>query len=265
MRSVIVENNGDMRTKTARHEQHVSPWSRQFLLVIAVALGSGASLLSWTPTSAAASWCESVPVPTTTRPGVVILSDNFEDGSLWRWRVVDDGDAWAGISNSRDHTGRCAGRLTATWSSTSRSNVQKTLPTGTNDIWASGWFRVDKQGLWGSNVPTFRFFNGSTRIADVHRQNSTGELYLRTRTSSGSWRYVRLNRRMEMYRWYKVEVYVRTAGSSSAISVAIDGTWAYRTTATYLPATRLTTAMIGSEHVRQVMDLSFDNVVMTAP
>jgi hypothetical protein len=214
---------------------------------------------------AAASWCQSVPLPTVNRPGTVLLRDNFESGSLSRWRVVDNGDAWAGVTNSRDHTGRCAGRLKVTSSSTSRANVQKALPTGTNDVWAVGWFRVDKQGSWGSNVPTFRFFNGSTRLADVHRQNSTGELFLRTRTSSGSWRYVKLNRRMSLYTWHRVDIYVRPAWRSSAISIAVDGQWLYRTTSAYLPASRLTTVMIGAEHYRQVMDLSFDDVFITAP
>jgi hypothetical protein len=215
--------------------------------------------------AAAASWCEVVPLPTQTRPGTLVLRDGFEDATLIRWRVVDEGDAWARISSTYSRTGGCSGRLTVTSSWNSRANVQKALPAGTNDLWAVGWFRVDKQGSWGSNVPTFRFFNGSTRLLDVHRQNMTGDLFVRTRTSSGSWRYVKLNRTMNMYQWYKIEVYLRAAWSSSSISVWVNGTEVYRTSSAYLAASSMTTAMIGSEHQRQVMDLSFDDVVLSAP
>jgi hypothetical protein len=214
----------------------------------------------------AASWCSSsVGTPTTYRSGTTVVADNFESGSLTtKWTKTDEGDAWAGVTTSFDHSGACAGRLVVTNSWTSRANIRRGLPSGTDEVWASGWFRVNKQGYWGSNVPTFRLFNGSTRILDVHRQNISGAMWLRTRTSSGSWRYVKLGPTLALGRWYYVEVHVRTAWSSSYVTVWLNGTMLYRNAAYSLPTSRLTTVMIGAEHYRQLGDLGFDDVVVKA-
>jgi hypothetical protein len=212
----------------------------------------------------AASWCSSsVGTPTSYRTGTVVVADNFESGSLTtKWSKTDEGNAWAGVTNAFHHTGACAGRLIVTSSSTSRANIRHGLASGTDEVWATGWFRVNKQGYWGSNVPTFRLFNGTTRILDVHRQNGTGVLWLRTRTRSGAWRYVNLGRTLALGRWYFLEVHVRTAWSASYVTVWLNGTRLYRNAAYSLPTSRLTTVMIGAEHVRQVMDLGFDDVVV---
>jgi hypothetical protein len=231
-------------------------------LALALALVLPGSAL--VPVQASAWWCETVPLPTVTRPGALVVSDGFEDGSLWRWRVVRDGDARAYVSNSRSSSGRCSGRLIVSSDATARANVQRALPTGTDEVWAMGWFRVDREGGPESNVPTFRFFDGSSRILDVYRQNGTGDLWIRTATGTGTWRYVQLDRKLELFRWHHVEVHVRAAWGSSAISVRLDGAELHRTSSAYLPTSRLTIAMIGAEHVRQEMDLSFDDIVITA-
>lgn len=218
------------------------------------------------PATAAASWCSAAAArPTTTRSGRVIVADNFESGSLsTNWTKTDEGDAWAGVTTSWRRSGLCAGRLIVTSSSTSRANIQRSLPWDTDDVWAIGWFRVNRQGYSGSNVPTFRFFNGSQRILDVYRQNISGDLWLRTASGTGSWRYVRLNRTLALSTWYKIEVRVRPAWGSSHVSIWLNGSEIHRTWSMYLPASRLTTVMVGAEHVRQVMDLAFDDVILTA-
>jgi hypothetical protein len=194
-----------------------------------------------------------------------IMRDDFESGDLDdEWVVVHEGDALASLTPRRPHAGHGAGRLVVSASDTSRANVQTPTISGTHDITASGWFLVVRDGGAGSNVPTFRFFDGDSRILDVLRQNGSGQLFLRTATGRGTWSYVKLRQRMDLGRWYRVEVRAAARGATSAISVRVDGRQLYETTQASLPATRLTTVMIGSEHVKQVMDLRFDDVVVAA-
>lgn len=249
-------------------DNHTTPWRRPthrrhrrlagLLLSAALALLVGAL----TAPAAVAVTCSSAPQPTSTRPGTVLVTDTFESGSLSRWAVRDEGDAWAGITTSAPRSGSCAGRLVVTSSSTSMAHLRRYTPSGTADVWARGWFRVDRQGYVGSNVPTFRFFNGSQRILDVFRANGTGQLWIRSASGSGSWRYVWLNRYMELHRWYQVEIHVRSAWSESIVSVYVNGTLLYGNSRYYLPASRVTTVQIGAEHYRQVSDLSFDDIIV---
>jgi len=230
-------------------------------LLAAATVALVATLLIAAP--AAAVTC-SGSAPTTSRPGQVIVADSFESGSVsTHWVKTDEGDAWAGITTNAPHRGLCAGRITVTSSPTSRANLRHSLPSGTNEMWAIGWFRVDKQGYSGSNVPTFRFFNGSQRILDVFRSNGSGMLWIRTASGTGSWRYVWLGKYIELHRWYKIEIHVLTNWSSSTVSVRVNGTILYGNSHYYLPTSRLTTAMVGAEHVKQVGDLSFDDIILT--
>jgi hypothetical protein len=238
-------------------------WARA--LLASAGLAVAASLTS--PAPVAALTCSTTTgLPTVTRPGTVIVRDSFESGSVrTKWAVTDDGDAWAGITTAAPKRGLCAGRLTVTSSATSRANLRHALPTGTSDVWSVGWFRVDKQGWVGSNVPTFRFFNGTARVVDVFRANGTGIMWLRTRSGSGTWTFHRLGTFIPLHSWFKVEVHVRTNWRASTVSVYINGSRRYASSSYYLPAGHLTKVMIGAEHVRQVCDLSFDDIVVTAP
>lgn len=201
--------------------------------------------------------------PTVSRPGTVVVADSFESGSLWsHWSVTDEGDAWAGITTSA-YRGRCAGRVIVTSSWNSRANMRHGLPSGTANVWAVGYFRVDKQGYWGSNVPTFRFFDGTRRILDVYRSNGTGDMWIRTATGNGSWRYTRLNRQLALHEWIKLEVHVRTNWGSSTVEVWINGIRRYYSSSYSLPTSRLTTVMVGAEHIKQLGDFSVDDVVVT--
>jgi hypothetical protein len=202
--------------------------------------------------------------PVASRPGTVIVADGFESGSVrTHWSVTDEGDAWAGITTSAPHRGMCAGRIVVTSSSTSRANLRRGLPAVTTNVWAVGWFRVEREGSRGSNVPTFRFFNGSNRVLDVFRANGTGAMWLRTASGTGSWRYTWLNAQLPLHRWAKIEVHVRANSSQSTVSVWIDGVRRFESSSYSLPASRLTMVMIGAEHVKQVEDLWVDDVVVT--
>ena len=243
------------------------------LLVMSLAVGAlvPVSATTTTPVQPSAPLPETVGpcsptihLPTSVRPGSYVVRDHFESGSLGKWTITDEGDAWAGLTDDVAYRGRCAGRLVVSSSSTSRANVRTTLPAGSTDAWAIGWFRVGAEGYSGSNVPTFRFFNGSQRIVDVHRQNGSGDLWLRTADGHGSWRYVHLGTRVSLNSWHRVIVHVHAGWSSGRVDVFVDGVLRFRDTSYYVPASRITTVMVGAEHVRQKMDLAFDDVVVKA-
>ena len=201
--------------------------------------------------------------PTSRDAGTVRLADDFETGDLRRWsRVVREGDAAIRVQNSRSHDGRCALRLTVTTRSDSRANARKYLATDTRTVRTSAWFRVDREGVSGSNVPILRYFNGSARMIDVHRKNGSGELWLRTSNGSGGWNYVRLGRSLALGRWIHVRFRATAAWGTSAVTVTLDGTTVYSNPVHRIPSSRLNMVMVGAEHVKQQMDLYVDEVVI---
>ena len=136
------------------------------------------------------------------------------------------------------------------------------MPAGTTGATADGWFRVDAEGASGSNVGFFRFFDGSNRIADVYRQNGSGELWFRTTNVGGNFVYTSLGLTAPLGRWTHVGLHVVAAGSASTIEVWIDDTRRYANTHFWLPTSRLTTLLLGSEHMMQAMDLRIDDVTL---
>ena len=240
-----------------------SPFTRLRPLALAACL-TIAAMAAVSPTPARAVVCaSSVALPTSGGLGDYRLRDHFESGGFGKWTGrTAEGDAKAYVGTARKVSGWCAGRLVVTSAWNSKANVWRQLPSGTRDVWVTGWFRVDREGLWGSNVPTWRLFAGSQRIADVHRQNGTGDLWLRTANGSGGWRYTKLNRRIALGTWHRIQLHVYANWSGSDIEVRVDGDLAYRNLSHWLPVGRLDRAMIGAEHRRQVMDLWFDDAVI---
>ena len=129
---------------------------------------------------------------------------------------------------------------------------------------ADGWFRVDAEGRANSNVGFFRFFDGTTRIADIYRQNGDGRAWFRTKNAAGNFVFTPLGVDLQVGRWYHVRFHVRANGSGSTIRAWIDDSLLYSSTSFWLPTNRLTTLLLGSEHVSQEMDLRIDDVVLEA-
>ena len=231
-------------------------------LIIAVLISMAA--VAATPPTAQAVTCAPDGTPPTSRDaGTVRLADDFETGDLRRWsRVVREGDAAIRVQNSRSHDGRCALRLTVTTRSDSRANARKYLATDTRTVRTSGWFRVDREGVSGINVPILRYFNGSSRMVDVHRKNGSGELWIRTANGSGGWNYARLGRTLPLGRWIHVRFRATAAWGSSVVTVTLDGTTVYANPVHRIPSSRLNMVMVGAEHVKQQMDLYVDEIVI---
>ncbi len=205
----------------------------------------------------------STAAPTTADPGTVLVADNFESFDFSKWSGVGlAGDGTATFQSAVVKSGTCAAKLHVTSNSSSKANLYRNFSAGTTDVYADGWFQVTAEGALGSNVPNFRFFNGTSRLVDVYRVNSTGELYLRLPNGSGGYTYTSLNRTRALNDWYSVNVHVITNGAASTVTVKIDGTIVFDRATVNLGTSALTSVMIGAEHFAQAGDQIVDDIVI---
>jgi len=195
-----------------------APWiARMRVITIGLAAAAaGIAAPAGTAGAAGAACASHAPAPGNSDPGTTALADGFEDGGLGAWsRVQRGGDATVAVQSATTHDGGCALRVHVSASSTSRGNVSKSLPASSREIWATGWFDVTRQGAnRRSNVPTFRFFNGTTRVLDVSRQNGAGFLFVRWRVGAAYVAHV-TRARIVVGRWYQIKVHARANGSRS--------------------------------------------------
>jgi hypothetical protein len=206
-----------------------------------------------------------------------ILADNFEEGpgsigSPWT-AIAQEGDATATISTAQANTGSCAGKFTVSTSATSRAYISKDLGGSKTDVWASGSFYVATEGVANSNVAYLRIFDSGNRIADVYRQNITGNAWLRVTDAAnvvdGGYDFIQLSTPViPLNAWRQVILHIAPAGTAnttaSTIQVWIDGTSVYSSTSYSLPTTHLTTVQLGNEFVAQQAVEYFDDVTIGA-
>ena len=198
-------------------------------------------------------------------PDLLVLADGFEDGAFGAWtELVRTGDASAAVSAAEHVSGQCAGWFRVSREGTSRAYIRKSFDWPASHVVASGSFLVHAEGIPGSNVPLLRVWDESKRTVDVFRRNGDGRLWLRTADGAGGYSYVNLRRRLELDRWYALELTVRPAAAESSIAVRLDGDLLYLTNDHFVPARSLASVTLGSEHVGQEMELFFDDVVMRA-
>jgi hypothetical protein len=192
-----------------------------------------------------------------------VVADGFETGDLRQWTaVVEEGDATMRVQTNDVHSGKCGLRGHVTLQSTSRAYLTRTLPTGSREVWADGWFKVEREGADSSwNTPTFRFFTGGNRIFDVSRQNGSGSLFARYPNGSGGWTITATGRYPRVGVWYHYKIHIVAAGNASTAEVWMDGTRIFATTSATFGATRVDVLQLGAEHAKQDGDVAVDEVV----
>jgi hypothetical protein len=198
-----------------------------------------------------------------------VLATSFEDkgfcGLIRKVGGTGSGIGTATILGTLKRTGSWAAKLHVTDTSGSIANLS--TPTFSSPLpktaYANGWFNITTAGVTGSNVPYFRFFSGSTRIADVYRYNNNGQLWLRVTSPSGSFVYTKLTSgSVSMNAWHHIAMRVTTNGSKSTIQVWFDEGLKYSSSAVNINATTLSKVQMGAEHTRQKGDEYIDDVVI---
>jgi hypothetical protein len=219
------------------------------------------SLVFGTAQSASATTCGTV--ATNSFPGSVSTATSFETGGFCDFKPTIGGDAAAFASTGQHKTGAKSLKLHVTENSGSIANLSTpAFPSGTKTVYADGWFNITTAGVAGNNVPYFRFFSGSTRIADVYRYNSNGQMWLRVTTPAG-FVYTKLTAgSVSMNAWHRVGMRVTPNGSQTTVQVWLDGALKYSSSAVNINATSLSKVQLGAEHNRQKGDEYIDDVTI---
>ncbi|MCU1548359.1 MAG: hypothetical protein JWO29_1310 [Arthrobacter sp.] len=227
-------------------------------------LAAGTLVFGSAQESSAATCKPSTLAPSNSYPGTSVVTSTFESGKLSPLVSKVSGNGTAAVTSPLGRTGSCSAKLHVTSDSRSLANLSTpTLPSGTKTVYADGWFNITTTGATGSNVPYFRFFSGSTRVADIYRYNNNGQLWLRVTAPSGGFVYTKLIAgSITLNAWHRVAMRVTTKGSTSTIQVWFDGVRKYSSSAVSMNATSLSKVQLGAEHYRQKGDSYIDNVII---
>lgn len=202
--------------------------------------------------------------PTNSFPGTVAVATNFESNSLSPFTPKVAGTGTAGISSTSSKSPSCSAKLHVTDDAGSLANLASpALPATTKTAYADGWFNIAVAGVAGNDVPYFRFFSGATRVADVYRYNSNGQLWLRVTSPTGAFVYTKLvSGNISLNAWHHVSMRVSTRGNSSVVQVWFDGAQKYSSYSVKMAGTNITKVQLGAEHNRQKGDQYIDDVVI---
>ena len=227
-------------------------------LILALAVGAA-------PAHAAATCTPGTATPTDANPGTAVVADNFENGALTGFTPTTTGTGTAAVSSAQAHSGTCSAFVHATTDAGSVAKMQAPLPAGTVTSYADGWFNITQAGVVGNDVPYFRFFSGTLRVADIYRYNSNGQLWLRVTSPTGAFVYTKLlGSSIPLSTWHHVMMRVTANGLGTDVQVWFDETSVYSNNQVASAATTLTAAQVGAEHDRQMGDSYIDDVVIKA-
>lgn len=200
--------------------------------------------------------------PSSPLSGKLLTATNFEGNSLSPFVATTSGNGTAAVASPKAHSGTCSARLHATADVGSVANMGMALPARTKRAGADAWINIATAGLRGNNVPYVRFFSGATRVADVFRDNATGQLWLRVTNPDGTFTFTRLSTKsIPLNTWHRVQMQVRANGAKSTIEVWFDGASVF-SKAVSIGATSLSRVQFGAEHPRQMGDSYIDDVVV---
>ncbi|MEN8584652.1 hypothetical protein B1A87_008415 [Arthrobacter sp. KBS0703] len=200
--------------------------------------------------------------PSSPLSGRLLTATNFEGNSLSPFVTTTSGNGTAAVASPKAHSGTCSARLHATADVGSVANMGMALPARTKRAGADAWINIATAGLRGNNVPYVRFFSGATRVADVFRDNATGQLWLRVTNPDGTFTFTRLSTKgIPLNTWHRVQMQVRANGAKSTIEVWFDGASVF-SKAVSIGATSLSRVQFGAEHPRQMGDSYIDDVVV---
>lgn len=192
--------------------------------------------------------------------GTTVLADDFETGDFSKWSsVVVSEDATATIQQDAVRGGAHAARLGSTYSPGAHAYLRKTLDKGHLEVRAAGWFNVQGEGLEGSNVPFFRFFDADgERLVSVYRQNGSGSLDV-----SYGGEYNATGQRIALGSWHRLELRAVVGRSGHDVAeVWLDGAKVYETSTASLGIGPIGSVQLGNETAAQAYTLIADEVMV---
>ncbi|MFE5835433.1 hypothetical protein [Arthrobacter sp. NPDC056493] len=226
-------------------------------------LMTGGLILGSSPANAVTCSNSSVK-PTNSLTGTTVAATSFETASFTPFTPSTATTGTATISTSQRRTGTCSAKLHVTNDSGSVAKMSVALgSTAVKTANADGWFNITTAGVAGNDVPYLRFFANGTRIADIYRYNSNGQLWLRVTAPNGTFSYTKLkSSSIPLSTWHRAQMEVTANGSSSTIKVWFDGALEFSSSAVNLGVSSLTHVQLGAEHSRQLGDEYIDDVIV---
>jgi hypothetical protein len=226
-------------------------------------LMTGGLILGSAPANAV-TCSNSATLPTNSMTGTTVTATGFEAASLSPFVASTATTGAATVSTSQRYSGTCSAKLHVTADSGSLAKLTLSLgSTPAKRANADGRFNITTAGLAGNDVPYLRFFSNGTRIADIYRYNSNGQLWLRITAPNGTFSYTRLkSSTIPLSTWHRAQMEVTANGSASTIKVWFDGVLEYSSSAVNLGVSSLTHVQLGAEHSRQMGDSYIDNVIV---
>ncbi|MFF2316122.1 hypothetical protein ACFVTE_07605 [Arthrobacter sp. NPDC058097] len=224
---------------------------------------TGGLMLGSSPANAV-TCSNSTTLPTNSMTGTTVAATGFEAASLAPFVASTATTGTATVSTSQHFSGTCAAKLHVTSDSGSLAKLSVSLgSTAAKRANADGRFNITTAGLAGNDVPYLRFFSNGTRIADIYRYNSNGQLWLRVTAPNGTFSYTKLkSSSIPLSTWHRAQMEVTADGSASTIKVWFDGVLEFSSSAVNLGVTSLTHVQLGAEHSRQMGDEYIDSVIV---
>jgi len=158
------------------------------------------------------------------------------------------------------HGGTYAASFTETTTTGSFAYARAPLPSTQTTLTVTGWFDVLQEGAAGGNVPLLRLFDPSgTRILSLYRQNQSSDLVRINDAATGT----STSGRMPLGTWAQFSLKVTVAGTSSTISLQLNGTTIFASSAANLGSTGIAAVQIGNETARQAGAVAVDDLMVS--
>jgi hypothetical protein len=187
-----------------------------------------------------------------------LFSDGFESGTMSAWSTVKSAAGGVvGVQTQTVHSGAQAAQLSETGTSGSLAYARTQLSGDQNDLTATGAFMVTTEGAANANVPIFRFLDATgARAVSLYRQNQSGN-HLWVKVGNGS--AAMTSGLLPLSTWGVLALHTIVAGSTSTVSVTLNGASIYSTAAATLTSP-MRTVQIGNDTAAQAFGIVVDDV-----
>jgi hypothetical protein len=187
-----------------------------------------------------------------------LFSDGFESGTMSAWTTVTAAAGGVvGVQTTTVHSGTHAAQLSESGTSGSLAYARAQLSGDQTDLTATGAFMVTTEGLANANVPIFRFLDATgARAISLYRQNQSGS-HLWVKVGNGS--ALQTTGLLPLSTWGVLSLHTIVAGAASTVSITLNGTSIYTTTAASL-SSPIRTVQVGNDTAAQAFGIVVDDV-----
>ena len=162
-----------------------------------------------------------------------------------------------GVQSTTVKSGTKAAQLSETTGAGSIAYARTVLSGDQTDLTATGAFMVTAEGAANANVPIFRFLDATgARAISLYRQNASGN-HIWVKVGNGS--AAQTTGLLPLSTWGVLSLHTIVAGTTSTISVSLNGSNIYTTTAATLTSP-MRTVQIGNDTASQTFGIVVDDV-----